>query len=184
MRQTGIPRSRDTSRGSVTGNLQFGGERTGYEFYTFDSRTDAEQRADYARGGPQDPLVVVRPRADTLRPTWSRIVLSAGVAWMVNIDPSAGGDPAHRRSGSLRRRLGQKWAETGKPAPIARHHPVRLVSRRGRGPPHSPGPHPGSRRHVPHGIDRTVSCQQVRTNGRRALTQGWGRVLARPPRGG
>ena len=99
--------------------ITVGGERTGYEFYTFDSRTDAEQRADYARGGPQDPLIVVLPGHGQTAFSTAHLVAycalhsRAGVAWMVNIDPSAGGDPAQAQA--LPAILRRHWVELGGP---------------------------------------------------------------------
>lgn len=75
------------------------GERVGYELYSYDARTEAERVADRARGMLAGCLVVVLPgHGQRVYPSATLVSRAAhrgraGVAWLVDIDPPAGGDP-------------------------------------------------------------------------------------------
>ncbi len=104
--KTHIVRQRD--------HLIIDGERIGYALHCYDARTDAERAADHARHALGGALVVVLPGhgqtafSSALVLAESALHGRAGVAWLADIDPPAGGDPVRARA--LPVIIARQWA--------------------------------------------------------------------------
>jgi len=84
--------------------LVIDGERIGYALHCYDARTGAERAANQARHALDGALIVVLPgHGQTAFPSALLLAESAlhgraGVAWLADIDPPTGGDPARARA--------------------------------------------------------------------------------------
>lgn len=91
------------------------GERIGYAFHSCDARTATERAADLTRHAPGGALILLLPGHGqtafslTLLLTESALCSHAGVAWLADIDPPAGGDPVRARA--LPAIIRRHWAE-------------------------------------------------------------------------
>jgi hypothetical protein len=93
------------------------GERIGYAFHSYDARTGVERAADLARQALGGALILLLPGHGqtafslTLLLAESALHSRAGVAWLADIDPPAGGDPV--RAQALLAIIGRHWIELG-----------------------------------------------------------------------
>jgi pimeloyl-ACP methyl ester carboxylesterase len=84
--------------------IEIDGERLGYALYECDVRSDEQRQRDAARGALAGDLIIIIPgHGQTADSALHLIHTSAqhsksGVAWCVDIDPPAGGDPVKARA--------------------------------------------------------------------------------------
>lgn len=96
------------------GSVVAAGERIGYTLRSCDARSEAERAADRARRALSGALIVVLPghgqtaSSSTLLLAEAALHGRAGVAWLIDLDPPAGGDPI--RAQALPVVIGRHWA--------------------------------------------------------------------------
>ncbi|OQA46561.1 MAG: hypothetical protein BWY52_00684 [Chloroflexi bacterium ADurb.Bin325] len=96
------------------GSVVAAGERIGYTLRSCDARSEAERAADRARRALSGALIVVLPghgqtaSSSTLLLAEAALRGRAGVAWLIDLDPPAGGDPI--RAQALPVVIGRHWA--------------------------------------------------------------------------
>jgi len=99
------------------GHVIVAGERIGYALHSYDARTPAERLSDRERGALGGALVLLLPGhgqtavSAALLLAESALHSRAGVAWLADIDPPAGGDPTRARA--LPAIIRRHWAELG-----------------------------------------------------------------------